>query len=180
MNDKFEVEKNEKKETGWIGGLILIVIGLLALFGQLLPESITSNLGLYVVSALGLVFIVWGIAARNAGPMIPGGILSGIGLGIVLIEAVNFPANVDEGGVFMLAFALGWALIVLLTAVFTPKTHWWPLIPGGIMAFIGLAVLFGGVFLNALELVGILWPVALIILGIFILYQARQAKEKTV
>jgi hypothetical protein len=172
-------EKMVKKENGWIGGLVLIAIGLLALFGQLLPEGITSNLGLYIVSALGLIFIIWGIAARNDGLMIPGGILSGIGLGIILIEGVRWPANVDEGGVFMLAFAAGWVLIVGLTAVFTPKTHWWPLIPGGIMAVIGLAVLFGGLFMTALELVGILWPVALIILGLFILYQARRPREKT-
>lgn len=180
MNEKIEVEKNERKENGWIGGLVLIGIGLIALFGQLLPERITSDLGIYIVSALGLIFIVWGIAARNPGPMIPGGILSGIGLGIVLIEGLNWPANVDEGGVFMLAFAAGWALIVLLTAVFTTKTHWWPLIPGGIMAFIGLAVLFGGLFMQGLELLGVVWPVALIILGLYVLYQARRPREKAI
>lgn len=171
-------EKIEKRENGWIGGLVLIAIGVLALFGQLLPESITSNWGLYIVSALGLIFIIWGIAARSDGLMIPGGILSGIGLGIVLVEGVRWPTNVDEGGVFMLAFAAGWALIVLLTAVFTPRTHWWPLIPGGIMAFIGVAVLFGGLFMRALELVGTLWPIALIVLGLFVLYQARRTQEK--
>jgi hypothetical protein len=173
-------EKIETKENGWIGGLVLIVIGVLALFGQLLPESITSNLGIYIVGALGLIFIVWGIAVRHPGPMIPGGILSGIGLGIVLIEGINLPSNVDEGGVFMLAFAAGWALIVLLTAVFTSQTHWWAFIPGGIMAFIGLAVLFGGLFMETLKLLGVLWPAALIVLGLFVLYQARRTHEKVV
>lgn len=169
---------DEKKQNNWIGGVILIVVGALMFLGQLMDWRLVGDFGIYIVSILGLLFLIWGIAARNVGPMIPGGILSGIGLGIILVEGVTWPANVDEGGIFMLAFALGWVLIVVLTAVFTTKTHWWPLIPGGIMAFIGLAVLFGGFFMRALELLGLLWPIALVILGIYILYQARHPREK--
>jgi len=171
---------NEKKTNGVIGGVILIGIGLVALLGQFVDIQVGEMIGLMILPALGLIFLVWGIAARNAGPMIPGGILSGLGLGIILVEKVSWPQGMDEGGAFMLAFALGWALITVLTAVFTPKVHWWPLIPGGIIAFIGLAVLFGGVFLKTLSLMNLVWPVLLIILGLFVIYNARKPKEKSV
>jgi hypothetical protein len=127
---------------------------------------------------LGALFLLLGIVQREAGWIIPGGILSGIGLGIVLNEGpFNLFPGLEDGGVFMLSFAAGWGLITLLTAVFTKETHWWALIPGGIMALIGAAVLWGGLFANGLELLGTLWPLALIIIGLAILLNARREKN---
>jgi predicted membrane protein len=81
--------------------------------------------------------------------------------------------------VFLVVFGLGWFLIVLLTAVFTNQTQWWALIPGGIIGFVGLAILFGGVFMKTLTAVSFLWPVVLIIVGVYVLWKARQPTEKT-
>ncbi len=170
---------NEKQKSGLVGGVILISIGLLALIGQLVDWRLEANFGLYILSILGAGFLVWGVVSRNAGPMIPGGILSGLGLGVILLETITLPEGTDDGGVFLLAFALGWALITVMTAVFTPKTHWWPLIPGGIIAVVGLAVLYGGVFWQALNLLNLLWPALLILLGLSIIYNARRTKEKS-
>jgi hypothetical protein len=162
-----------------IGGLILILGGALALAGQLIPDSWDFPFGVLVLSGLGLVFLAAGIATREAGWIIPGGILSGIGAGVALVDsplAGRLPG--DEGGLFMLAFAGGWFLITLLTGLFTDETHWWALIPGGIMALIGLAAGFGSVFAWALEALGRLWPVALIVIGLFVLYRAFRPAEK--
>lgn len=171
---------NEKRKNGLVGGVVLISIGLLALIGQFVDWRPEANLGLYILPILGAIFLVWGIVTRNAGPMIPGGILSGLGLGILLLETVSWPEGMDEGGVFLLAFALGWALITMLTAVFTPKIHWWPLIPGGIIAVVGLAVLYGGVFWQALNLMNLVWPLLLILLGLSVIFNARRPKEKSI
>lgn len=172
------MKTNEHTHNGKVGGLILIGIGVLALLGQYTDGVIWGQWGIYFLSLLGALFLVWGIVSRNVGPLIPGGILSGLGLGIILLETVAWPATVDEGGIFMLAFAAGWGLITVLTAVFTPKVHWWPLIPGAIMAIIGLAVLFGGLFMQALNLMGILWPLLLILLGLFIVYRAYKGSQE--
>jgi len=168
---------DDKRKSRGVGGVILIVIGLLALLGQFVDVEIWDNVGLYILPVLGAIFLVWGIAARNMGPIIPGGILSGLGLGIILVEKVSWPETVDEGGVFLLAFALGWALITVLTAVFTAKTQWWPLIPGGIIAVIGFAILFGGIFWQALNLMNIIWPLLLIALGLFVIFNPRRGKR---
>lgn len=163
----------ENNRDGLAGGLILVVIGLIALAGQFIDFDSFPNLEMLIVPAIGVVFLLWGIITRQAGPIIPGGIMSGIGLGIVLIASpIEIVSAANEGGIFMLSFAFGWVLITVLTAVFTRKTHFWPLIPAAIMALIGGTVLVGGIFETALSLLGKLWPLALIALGAGILLQS--------
>jgi hypothetical protein len=163
----------KEKRNEWIGGVILIGLGLFFLVNQFVSFN-WDQLGVYFLPALGLLFLLAGIFTRQAGPIIPGGILSGIGWGAVLVNGPFADTGDTAGGIFMLAFALGWALIVVLTAVFTPKPHWWPLIPGGIMAVIGAGLLFGGVFMQGLTLLGQIWPVFLILLGLYVLFRGMK------
>jgi hypothetical protein len=168
----------EKKRDGLAGGLILVVIGLIALAGQFIELDSFPNLGLLIVPGIGALFLLWGILTREDGLIIPGGIMSGIGLGIVLITGpFEITNGENEGGVFMLSFALGWVLITVLTAVFTPETHWWALIPAGIMGLIGGSILVGGAFEALLTFLGTFWPVILIGLGIWILIQSFRGNK---
>jgi hypothetical protein len=167
----------EKKRDGLVGGIILVIIGLIAFVGQVVDLDAFPNLGLFIVPAIGAILLMWGVFTRDAGPIIPGGIMSGIGLGILLVaEPFELVSPENEGGFFMLSFALGWVLITVLTAVFTEETHWWALIPAAIMGLIGGTVLVGGFFETALTLLGKFWPVALIVLGASILLQAVRGK----
>lgn len=173
-----EDNKMKAKQERTTGGLILIGVGLLALLGQFFDWA-HVDFGLLIVPVIGVALLLVGIVTRNPGPMIPGGIMSGIGLGIFLVTGPfsDMPGD-TEGGVFMLAFAAGWLLIVVATAVFTPQTHFWPLIPAAIMALIGSGVLYGDPFLQILALAGKLWPLALIVGGVLIINEARK-REKT-
>lgn len=167
--------KQQKKDL--TGGLILVAIGLIALVGQFATFSVPENLGLLIVPGLGGLFLAWGILTRNPGLIVPGGILSGVGWGIY---AISGPFSIwqgdNEGGVFLIFLGLGFGLITVLTAVFTKETHWWALIPGGIIAFVGMSILFGGAFMTVLAFIGKLWPVILILLGISILVNANREK----
>lgn len=165
MNNELKENRNE-----WIGGIILIGLGLFFLANQFIDFN-WDRLGVFFLPALGAIFLAGGIVTRQAGLVIPGGILSGIGWGAVLVTGPFADTGDVEGGVFMLTFAAGWALITVLTAVFTKETHWWALIPGGIMAIIGSGILFGGIFMQGLTLLGQIWPVFLILLGLFVLFQ---------
>ena len=162
-----------KKRDDLAGGLILISIGLIALLSQFEIFSGFGDYATYFVAGLGGLFLLWGILTRQAGLLIPGGILSGIGWGIVLTSELGGDA---EGGIFMLSFAAGWALITLLTAVFTAKPHYWALIPGGIMALIGGSLLFGGALMTVLEWIAKGWPLILILLGAHILLNNKKGK----
>ncbi|MCB9445914.1 MAG: hypothetical protein H6669_16935 [Ardenticatenaceae bacterium] len=163
----------KEKRNEWVGGLILIGLGLFFLVNQFIDFN-WDRVGVYFVPALGAIFLLAGILTRQAGLIIPGGIISGIGWGSVLVTGPFADRGDVEGGVFMLTFAAGWALITVLTAVFTEKAHWWPLIPGGIMAIIGAGILFGGVFMQGLTLLGQIWPVFLILLGLYVLYHGMR------
>ena len=166
------------KRNDWVGGILLIGFGLLALLGQFINFS--DTFGLLLLPAIAAVFLIAGIVTRKVGFIIPGGIISGISLGTLLIEGPLSQVNGDaEGGVFMLSFAAGWALITILSAIFTDETHWWPLIPGGIMTVIGTGILFGGVFMSALTFLGKIWPVFLILGGAYLLLQSRRITEKS-
>jgi hypothetical protein len=166
----------------WAGGIALIAIGGLLLLTQLTNATWT---GLLIFPALALIFLTWGIAQRNAGPMIPAGIFIGLSLGTWLVTGEWFTSGLadinseDEAGVFLLAFAVGWASITLLSALFTRQIHWWPLIPGGFMAVIGGAILVGGSDLQALVWLGYAWPLAMIALGILLLLRVAGGRRES-
>ncbi len=174
----------QPSNTNLIGGLILIAIGLFALLTQVVSfdQFGFANLGLYFVAGLGAIFMLAGIATREPGFFIPGGILSGIGWGIVLTAgSLGEASGIESGSLFMIAFGFGWFTIPLFTAIFTQETHWWPLIPGSIMILIGLAVGLEGVFLTLLTLLGRVWPLFLVFAGLAMLVGAlrRSNNEKT-
>lgn len=171
----------DEKRNELFVGILLVGIGLIFLVNQFVEIAFFENLGIFFMLGLGLVFLAWGVISRSDGLMIPGGILSGIGLGTVLVTTVESGSGDLGGAMFMGAFALGWVIITVFTAVFTDNTHWWPLIPAAIMALISAALLLDGPFMVLLEWVGKLWPLALIAGGIALLWGARKmhaGKEK--
>ncbi|GAB4160714.1 MAG: hypothetical protein Fur0021_33040 [Candidatus Promineifilaceae bacterium] len=154
-----------------VGGIVLIVIGIFALVMQFVDMQ---EVGVYVLPALAVIFLAWGLIARQIGPIIPGGILAGLGLGTLFAAGVwELPATMDEGGVFLIAFALGWALITVLSFFVSDRVHWWPLIPAIIIGVTGFAVLYGGVFNDALQIFGYAWPAILILVGLYIIFRRR-------
>jgi hypothetical protein len=165
-----------RRSGRWIAGAALIGIGALMLLGQLTKSDVV---GMLFLPGLGLIFLVWGVATHKVGLLIPGGILSGIGLGATLIEGpLHGLGDEAKGGAFLLCFALGWGLIVLLSALFTAQVHWWPLIPGSVMALVGGALLAGGVAPQILTVLGYIWPVALIIFGVWLVLRNRALHRK--
>jgi hypothetical protein len=155
------------------GGVVLVGIGLVFFVAQFL------NAGWLVLPVLALGFLAAGIVMRQSGWFIPAGVLGGLSLGIALAESPFQVTGADaEGGLFMLAFAAGWASIPLLSKLFTRDSHLWALIPAAVMALIGGAVLGGGVFAQALELLPYVWPVALIGAGLYFLLRRRDTTRE--
>ncbi len=153
-----------------IGGISLILLGTAILLQR------WFDIGNYTVLLLGGLMLAWGAISRRTGWIIPGGVMTGIGLGILVMEGPwQFPPEL-RSGIFLLCFAFGWLLITLLTALLT-CVQWWALIPGGIMAVIGGSILLtnGAVRWEDLNLVyaGILIAIGLIIL----LYRGRPTKS---
>jgi hypothetical protein len=175
---ELKVEKvEERRRGGLVGGLILIAVGVLALIGQFV--NIGEMMGWLVLGGLSLIFITAGIATRQSGFFIPGGILAGLALGVMLmVSPLRLAGIQDEGGVFLLAFAAGWVLIPVLSIIFSRgERHLWALIVAVILALVGAGVTFGGAALATLELLGKIWPIFLIAGGILILLKRGPRTE---
>ncbi len=171
MSTSTDVTHLSDRRSAMVGGALLVAVGLLVLLAQNVQ---TETLGLLFLPALGGLFLIAGIVGRQAGFIIPGGILTGIGLGAVFTQNPALIANdAAQGGVFFIGFAVGWFLITVLSKLFTDNTQWWALIPGAIMALIGGALLLGGTALNMLEFVGRWWSLILVALGLLIIVRRR-------
>lgn len=181
---ELQPQAQESRQSNLGAGLVLVGIGLMVFLVNRL------ELGALLFPLLGGSFLLWGVLSRAAEPLIPGGILSGIGVGVALKSQIG-PLMSDDhtGGLFLLGFALGWFSITLLSIISTDDPQWWPLIPGGIMTVVGGAVLLGGVWLellswinaawlSGLSAVGALWPLGLIALGVFLLWRQREPRAE--
>lgn len=159
---------DSRRRGGLIGGLFLVGLGLYLLAAQFIRAE---WMGMLILPILSLVFLAWGLFTRNAGLLVPGGILGGIALGTYLTSnTFKDGMDVTQGAVFLLAFAAGWALITVLSALIGQR-QLWPLIPGGILATIGVLMLAGDQGLTVLEWLGRLWPLALIAGGLATLWR---------
>jgi hypothetical protein len=157
-----------------IGGIVLVGLGLYLLAAQFIRSE---WMGMLILPGLSILFLAWGLLTRNVGLLVPGGILGGIALGTFLTSsAFGQDMGVEEGGVFLLAFAGGWALITVAAAVIGQRVLW-PLIPGVILALIGFALMAGGAGLQVLEWIGRLWPLALIAGGLAVLWRAWRGQK---
>jgi hypothetical protein len=145
-------------------GLILIGGGLLFLFAQL---GLFPGFGNIVLLLLGGVFLYAYFTTKPAyriGFLIPGAILTGLGAGVLLENAPIF-GNLFGGGIVPMFLGLGFILIWFLE-----RRHWWALIPGGVMVLAGLSSVLH---------VGALWPIVLIALGVYLLYDQSRRHPRT-
>ena len=163
------VTQPARERKGLAGGTVLILLGVALLIGPLTGWQFTW----LALPTLAVIFLAWGMIMRSFGLIIPGGILAGIALGTALMQ--NRPGLLDgpdNGGLFLLCFAAGWGLITLLSPLTEGGFRWWPLIPGGIMAVVGTALLTNQ--LHTLAWLNIAGPLLLIGLGVWVIFRRRE------
>jgi hypothetical protein len=155
-----------QRNDQWVGGAVLIAIGAALLLGQYV-----GNAGQFVLLGLGLVLLVLFAVSRNPGTLIGGGIVTGLGAGVLV--ATNTEGDIAGAAVlFGLGFGfIGVWLIGLLMRI--PETSFWPLVPGAILILVGMVVLAGSETAVDFEL---LWPLALIGLGVIVLIGALRGR----
>ncbi|MEO8287751.1 MAG: hypothetical protein ABI670_15085 [Chloroflexota bacterium] len=141
---------------------ILIGAGVLFMLGQF---SFFPGFGDIVLLLIGGIFMYAYFTTKpsyRVGFLIPGAILSGIGLGVLLenLPGINF---LFGGDITAITLGLGFC-----TIWFFERKHWWALIPGGIILLGGLSSIFR---------VGALWPLVLIGLGLYLLYEQTRRRR---
>jgi hypothetical protein len=148
-----------------IPGFVLIGIGINTFMGQYLERVSDRWGGAVFLGFIALAFIVIYVSHYDHWwAIIPGGVL------MTLAGVTLLPDNhVLSGGVFFLGMALTFGLVYILPKPSGKLT--WALYPAGILFLIGIAVTLG-----ATDLLNYIWPLALLVAGIFVLYQALRNK----
>ena len=156
-----------EKRRGWVGGLVLIMLGVVFLMNELFPGVLG---GWTFLAGLGIVFLVAYILGKQYGFLIPGCILTGLSVALALVENGIVSVDVEDGvivGLLGLSFLAIW-LIDLLVSRGRPL-GWWPIIPGAILTVVGAALFTDNE--AWLESIGQWWPVIFIIVGVWILLE---------
>ena len=186
----------------YIIGFGLILVGLMGLFSYfsirfishkndlriLFPAIIFFSTGipflinqmnildffLYIGLGIGLNFLIAGINLKLLGFLIPGSIILGVMPGLYFAWEDSTATNaLEQTGVMLVWFALGWGLITILSRALTRNFVWWPLIPGGILAVVGWGLFIAGNPGSAIGFIGNTGSIGLIIFGIYILLMRR-------
>jgi hypothetical protein len=148
--------------------------GLCLFFTQLRIFDFVLFLGL----GIGMSLLVWGIFDHLLGLIIPGCIVSTVGLGVFVAWQGSDEVNgLAQTGIMLVWFAIGWGLITLFSRALSQKFIWWPLIPGGVMAMVGWGLYIGGNPDNAVSFISNTGSVAIIIFGIYLLLIRRGIQQ---
>ena len=154
-----------RREAPWIGGLILIAVGAVMLGTQVLPD-----IGLYVVLAIGLVFLVAFAITRAYGFLVPGGIMTGLGVGVALTPYVV--EGTMTGALVVGSLAVGFAAIgVIAYLMRLEEAHPWPFIPAAILGTVAVFLALDRP--EALQWLGIAIAVAMIVGGGWLMLRQR-------
>jgi hypothetical protein len=149
-----------------VGGIVLVIIGVGLLIAQFTPD-----LARYVVLVIGIGLLALFAVTRSYGSLVGGSIVTGVGVGVVL--GSSYTGNL-AGAAVLISIGAGFLFIWLVSYLLQMKErHFWPLIPGAILASIGAAIAIGG---NAADLISY-WPLILIVLGVLLMIGAYLRRE---
>lgn len=147
-------------------GVILIALGALFFLVQ-----VTDVGGEAVVAVIGGAFLVAYVFSRQYGFLVPGGIMTGLGLGI-LWQTQAGPA---DGGAVVIGLGVGFLSIFVIDLVVRgARGLWWPIIPGGILTAIGVLIEADRVeILAELERA---WPLVVIAIGVTLVFRQMRPR----
>jgi hypothetical protein len=151
-----------RNSGAYVGATLLIVIGLCALVANLWGSKYVYE---SVPFAIGVAFLVAYALTRQYGYLVPGGILSGVGAGLLTSSLLNAS---DGGPYTVIGGGIGFLLIFCVDMLVSRITmRWWPVIPGGLMVLIGTGM--AGENQDLIRQFEIWSPLLLIALGVVIL-----------
>jgi hypothetical protein len=126
-------------------GIILIGAGAVFILDQLIQ---TGWLSLLVLPGLGILGLVAGIHYRRLAWIIPGALVGGIGWGGFFVLNRMFDiSNLTRLGLFLLSLGVGFLCIFFGSRLAQKPLAFWSLIPGLVIASVGIPFVTGRIFL---------------------------------
>lgn len=157
---------DQEKWWALIPGFTLLALSALMLFNVFAPTLEKTLSGPLFLASIGLSFwLIYLLRREHWWAVIPGGVL--FTLAVVAWIPLNLPETpgLEIGGIFFLG--LGFTFFLLGVLPTPPEKMWWPFIPGGILAVMGVLILLA--YGSLLNMVG---PALLIVGGVLLLWRA--------
>src|SRR5437667_7285776 len=115
------------------------------------------------------------IRKGRVGLIVVGSLITGFVVALVLVFGPFGGAEEDViMGTALVGWALGWALLAVLSIRWSDQPQRWAFVPAALMALAGAGLLIFGPDANAMNLLGWIWPLALIALAVWMTVQARR------
>src|SRR5437868_7166003 len=115
------------------------------------------------------------IRKGRVGLIVVGSLITGFVVALVLVIGPFGGAQEHViMGTALLGWALGWALLAVLSTRWSNQAHRWAIVPAALMAVAGACLLIFTPDANAMNLLGWIWPLALIALAVWMTVQARR------
>jgi pimeloyl-ACP methyl ester carboxylesterase len=112
------------------------------------------------------------------GPIVAGSVATGLvgALFLMLVVFAGAPEPVITGSA-LLAFALGWAMLAVLSIRMTRQPQRWAFVPAAYMGVVGVALLLFAPGDDAMRLMGWIWPAPVLALAVWIAVGSRRHLE---
>jgi hypothetical protein len=136
-------------------GIVLIVVGTLLYVLNRIQGIGQST----ILLVLGSLFLAGYVHRRQYRLLVPAGILLGFGFG-----SLGGNTWLEFGEPTMLGLGAGFVSIFVIALLVERRSHWWPLIPGGVLILLGLPdtdQIVRYIFDN--------WPLILVAVGLIVL-----------
>jgi pimeloyl-ACP methyl ester carboxylesterase len=114
-----------------------------------------------------------GLRRRRLGRVTAASLATGLVTGVLLVFAPFIPASeAGATGALLCGFALGWALLTVLSVRFTDQPQRWAALPAAFMGLAGLTlIVFGS---SAQHVLSWVWPPAVLAVTVWMVVQARR------
>ncbi len=151
-----EAIKERRDNAAVTFGAVLVVVGAVLLGGRFSDVVAAGGPALWI----GLGFLTWWAFSGNYGLLVPAGVLTGLGVGLMLADLEFY------GNPVALGLGVGFLAIYALDALRRRRrSSWWPLVPGAALVIVGLLQ-------NTSRwdsLGGLGWPLLLIVIGLVVI-----------
>ena len=158
---------------GLVLGAVLVAVGLNAFFARAFGWRGPAT----ILLLLGAMFFAISAARRFRGPLLPGGVLLGLGAGFLLREPLD--PYLPPWASILLGLGLGFLVVAAIDRAAGRRREPPPIVPGAVLVAVA-----GGAFLarslplrDAFARLEFLWPFAVVAAGVLLIWSAARRRQ---